>query len=130
MTKKKYGFGSFVGDFFGAILAVPTYGASLVMSPTARGLAGNIIGSANRAEIERLRKEREENDKKVKHNNDEIERLRAIINNPYSTDEEKKNAKRRIAILEDEIKQLKDRSKKIDNDIEDKSKTPSAPGKP
>ena len=42
---KKYGFGSAVGDFIGAIFAVPTYGASLTMSPTARGLVRKIIGS-------------------------------------------------------------------------------------
>lgn len=155
---KKYGFGSAVGDFIGAIFAVPTYGASLTMSPTARGIVAKIIGSgggddndntnkkleewkiqneqwkaqmeANRAEVERLRKEREENDKQVKHNNNEVERLRAIINNPHSTDEEKNNAKKRIVLLEDEVRQLKNKNKKIDEDITNKSKTPLAPSKP
>ena len=93
MTRKKYGFWDAVGDLTGALLAVPTYGASLTLSPTARGLVGNVLGGrnnddsdtdnklkqweiqnkqwktqmkANQEEIERLRKEREKDEEAAK----------------------------------------------------------------
>ena len=89
-----------------------------------------VLVDANREETKRLREERETNDKKIKLNNDETDRLRAIINNPQSTDEEKNNAKKRIVLLETEVKNLKEKNKKIDKDVEEKSKIPSAPSQP
>jgi len=85
---------------------------------------------ANRAEVERLRQERADKEKKIKNNNDEVARLNSIINNPHSTEEEKKNAKKRIVLLEDDNKKLKKDLAKIIKDIEEKSKTPPAPSKP
>ncbi|CAI2184646.1 4131_t:CDS:2 [Funneliformis geosporum] len=35
-----------VGDITGALLAAPTFGASMVLSPTARGLVGNVLGGS------------------------------------------------------------------------------------
>jgi hypothetical protein len=85
---------------------------------------------ANREEAKRLREEKEANDKTIKHNNDEITRLNAIISNPHSTEEERENARKRIVLLEDENKELKAKNKKLDNDISKKSSIPSAPSKP
>lgn len=85
---------------------------------------------ANEAERKRLREEKEKNDKEIKNNANEIDRMRSIINNPHSSEEEKNNAKKRIVLLEDEVKQLKDKNKKLDSDIAEKSKTPPAPSKP
>ena len=153
---QNYNFWSFCQDVTAAVFAVPTYGASLTISPTARGLAEKIIGGndqessankaldqwkvqneqwklqmeANREETKRLREEREANEKKAKANNDEVDRLRSIITNPHSSDEEKKNAKKRIVLLETEVKNLKERNKKLDSDITNKSKTPPAPSRP
>ena len=84
----------------------------------------------NREEVERLRKEREDKEKKIKNNNDEVAKLNAIINNPHSSEEEKKNAKKRIVLLEDDNKKLKKELAKIAKDIENKSKVPPAPSKP
>jgi len=156
MAKKNYNFWTFVQDATAAVLAVPTYGASLLISPTARNLItsggedkdDNINNAlkeweiknqqwetqikANREELERLRKEREKKEEKFKQNNDEIDRLRTITNNPNSTKEEKNNARKRIVLLEDENKKLKEERNKLEKDIEEKSKnpTPPAPTKP
>ena len=59
-----------------------------------------------------------------------MDKLRAIITNPHSSDEEKKNAKKRIILLESEVKNLKVRNKKLDSDIESKGKTPPLPSRP
>ena len=158
MTRKKYGFWDAVGDLTGALLAVPTYGASLTLSPTARGLVGNVLGSggsddnsdtdnklkqweiqnkqwktqmeANRAEVERLREERKKDEEAAKKNNEEIRRLKTIINDPNRSDEEKERARKRIVLLETENRKLKDKNKERDKQIEEKSKTPPAPSAP
>src|SRR5205085_6384095 len=85
---------------------------------------------AKQEEIEKIRKERLNKEKKIKNNNDEVARLNSIINNPHSTEEEKKNAKKRIVLLEDDNKKLKKELTKLIKDIEEKSKIPSAPSKP
>jgi septal ring factor EnvC (AmiA/AmiB activator) len=85
---------------------------------------------ANRAEVERLQKERENNFNAFKQNNDEVARLNAIINDPNRTEEEKSNARKRIVLLEDENKQLKEKMDKIDKKLEELSKAPVAPSRP
>src|SRR5690348_4774791 len=85
--------------------------------------------AANQAERDRLREEKEKNDKDKKKNDDEVARLNAIINNPHSTEEEKKNARNRIVLLEGEIKELKAKNKKLDENIEKLSKNPPLPSR-
>ena len=81
---------------------------------------------ADQEETKRLREER----KKLKHNNEEITRLQTIINNPHSSEEEKSNARKRIILLEDENKDLKEKLDKINEKLEELSKTPPPPEKP
>lgn len=157
MAKKKYGFWDAVGDITGAIFAPATFGASMVLSPTARGLVGNVLGGgesdssdtdnklkqweiqneqwktqmkANQEEIERLRKERERDEGAAKKNNEEIRRLKTIIDDPNRSDEEKERARKRIVLLETENRKLRDKNKERDKQIEEKSKTPPAPSAP
>ncbi|CAG8575024.1 10837_t:CDS:2 [Ambispora leptoticha] len=83
------------GDIIGVVFAVPTFGASMVLSPTARGLVGDVLGGGDDdggEEIERLRKEREKDEKEVKKNDEEIRRLKTIIDDPNRSDEEKERA--------------------------------------
>jgi len=155
---KKYNLWSLCQDITAVAFAVPTYGASMVLSPTARNLTSKIADNmnnnddsninsklkeweikndqwkaqqeTNRLEVERLRKEREENDKKFKNNNDEIARTKAIINNPNSSKEEKSNAKKRIILLETEIKNIKAKNNRIEKDIKEKSQPTPPPSKP
>jgi hypothetical protein len=47
MTKKKYGIGSFIADGFAAVLAPATFGASLLISPTARNLVGDVFSNGS-----------------------------------------------------------------------------------
>lgn len=84
---------------------------------------------AREEESKRLREEKDEENKKIKHNNEEIDRLRSVINSPHASEEEKKNAKKRIVILEDENKDLKDKLNKIDKKLDELSKTPPAPSR-
>jgi chromosome segregation ATPase len=96
----------------------------------AQNEAWNAKLAANQAERDRLKEEREKNERDKKKNDDEIARLNAIINNPHSTDEEKKNARNRIVLLEGEIKDLKIKNKKLDENIEKLSKNPPMPSRP
>ena len=157
MTKKKYGFWDVAGDITGALLTPFTYGASLTLSPTARGLVGNVLGSSGsdssdtdnklkqweiqneqwktqmetqKAELERLRKERQEEDKKIRKNNEEIDRLRTIINDPNKSDEEKDRARKRLVILEGENRKLKDNLRDLETKIKDKEQPLPAPSAP
>lgn len=151
---KKYGFWQVAGDITAAVLAVPTCGASMVLSPTARGLVGNILGgggddndsekkikeleiksqewkaqlAANQLEVERLRKEREKDEKKIKNNDEELNRLRAILNNPNASEEDKNRARQKVVLLESENRKLKDENRRRSNQIDEKSKAPPAPG--
>ena len=101
MAKKKYGFWSAAGDLVGALLAGPTFGASMVLSPTVRGLVGNIFGSGGsdddnsgiiqaqqnyqtqmeqwkllseerRKDLENLRKDKDEIKEKIRNNDEEM----------------------------------------------------------
>jgi predicted nuclease with TOPRIM domain len=74
--------------------------------------------------MERLKKVAEEEKEKLKENNKELERLRAVINNPHATEEEKNNARKRIVILEDENKDLKEKLNKISKKLDDLGKAP------
>ena len=147
MAKKKYNFWSFCQDAVAVGFSTVTFGASMVLSPTARGLVGSMVDGfgggddssevnsklkeweikneqwktqmeAQKAEIERLRKEREGENEKIKKNNEEIDRLRTIINDPNKSDDEKDRARKRIVILDGENRNLK---KKVD-DLETKIK--------
>ena len=162
MTKKKYGFWDAVGDITGAVLAVPTFGASMVLSPTARGLVGNVLGSGGgddnsgiiqaqqnyqaqmeqwkllseerRKDLENLRKDKDEIAQKIKTNDEEMDKLRAIINDPNKSDEEKNNARRKLVILEGENESLKSRLGDLEKKIKDleaeKPPTPTTPSIP
>ena len=157
MTRKKYGFWDAAGDITAALFAVPTCGASMVLSPTARGLVGNVLGGsgddnsdtnnkmkqweiqneqwktqmeAQKAELERLRKEREEENNKIKKNNEEINRLRAIINDPNKSEEDKNKARKRLVILEGENRKLKDSLRNLETKIKDKEQPLPAPSAP
>ena len=152
----KYNFWSFCQDAIAVSSAAATGGLSLIISPTARKFVKDLTGSGdnntlnsnleawkiqneqwqklvndNREEAKRLRKERQENEKKLKNNNDEIARINSIINNPNSTPEEKNNAKKRLILLGDENKKLKkaldDLADKI-NDLE--TNPPKPPSRP
>ena len=135
MAKKKYGFWDAVGDITGALLAGPTFGASMVLSPTARGLVGNVLGGSSdddnsgiiqaqqnyqaqmeqwkalseerRQELERLRKKEAEKEKQIKRNEEEINSLKTKLNDPNVSDEEKNKIKKRLIVLEDDNKRLK-----------------------
>ena len=135
MTRKKYGFWDAVGDLTGALLAVPTYGASLTLSPTARGLVGNVLGGSSdndsdsinqtqqnyqaqmeqwkalseerKKELERLREKEEEKQKQIKKNEEEINSLKSKLDNPNLSEEERNKLKKRLIVLEDENKRLK-----------------------
>nr|CAG8563169.1 14964_t:CDS:10 [Entrophospora candida] len=108
-----------------ALFTVPICEASLILSPTARGIAGKIINSdggdsgnnaldrTDREKIERLRKEAEQEKEKVKHDNEEVDRLNTVINNFHASEEEKSNARKHIVLLEDENKDIKEKLSKI-----------------
>jgi len=153
MAKNNYNFWTFVQDLTAAVLAVPTYGTSLLISPTARKLvsggnnednnANQTLESwkiqnqqweaqvkANQTEIKRLSDEIEKKDKQIKKNEFEADQQRAIVNNPNSTEEEKSNARKRLILIEDENKKLKEEKRKYGKEREEKSKTPPAPPKP
>ena len=160
MTKKKYSFWDAALDITGALLVPATFGTSMVLSPTARGLVGNVLGGGSddsstqqlleqqklqneqyklqmeerRAELERLRKEREKDEQKVKQNNEEIERLRLIINDPNKSDEDKNRARSRMIVLEDENRKLKAKLGELEKDIkkieDDKPPAPTTPSIP
>jgi len=83
--------------------------------------------AANQAEVERLRKEREDLEQKQKHNNDEIARINSIINNPNSTEEERTNAKKRLVLLETDNKKLRKALDDLENIIKVKINNPPAP---
>lgn len=144
MTKKKYGFWDAALDITGALLAPATFGTSMVLSPTARGLVENVLGSGGsddnstqqlleqqklqneqyklqveerREELKKLRKEREKDEQKIKQNNEEIDRLRLIINDPNKSDEEKNRARSRMIVLEDENKKLKGKLGELEKEI-------------
>ena len=148
MTRKKYGFWDAVGDLTGALLAVPTYGASLTLSPTARGLVGNVLGGGSgndsdsinqtqqnyqaqmeqwkalseerRQELERLRQKETEKEKEIKRNEEEIKSLKSKLEDPNLSDEEKSKLKKRLIVLEDTNKRLKGELTTIKNQIETK----------
>jgi len=150
MAKKKYGFWSAVGDITGALLAPATFGASMVLSPTARGLVGNVLGDGgsdndnstqqlleqqklqneqfntmmkqNREELEKIRSERAKKEKKIKDNDKELDTLKSKLNNPDTTPEEKERIKKQIILLETDNKQLKEEIKKLIKDEENKEK--------
>jgi len=87
-----------------------------------------------RAELERLRKEREKDEQKVKQNNEEIERLRLIINDPNKSDEDKNRARSRMIVLEDENRKLKAKLGELEKDIkkieDEKPPVPTTPSIP
>jgi hypothetical protein len=85
---------------------------------------------AQKAEVERLRKDREKDGKEVKKNDEEIRRLKTVIDDPNRSDEEKERARKRIVLLETENRKLRDKNKERDKQIEEKSKTPPAPSAP
>ena len=150
MAKKKYGLSGLAGDIIGVVFAVPTFGASMVLSPTARGLVGDVLGGGgndddnniqqlleqqklqneqfktmmeqNRAELEKIRKEREDKEKKIKDNEKELDALRSKLNNPDTTPEEKERIKKQIILLETDNKQLKQEVEKLKKDEENKEK--------
>ena len=83
MTKKKYGFWDIAGDLTGALLAVPTYGASLTLSPTARGLVGNVLGGGSNENdnntqqlLEQQKLQNEQFNVMMKQNREELEKIR------------------------------------------------------
>src|SRR4051794_13423016 len=86
---------------------------------------------AQKAEVERLRKDREEEDKKLKKNNKEIEKLRSIINDPTKSEEEKNNARKKLVLVEGENRKLKNNLKDLNDKIKNKENgvppPPSAP---
>ena len=132
---KKYGFWSAAGDITGALLAPFTYGASLTLSPTARGLVENVLGGSSdndndsinqaqqnyqtqmeqwkllseerRQELERLRQKELEKEKQIKRNEEEINSLKSKIDDPNTSEEEKIKLKKRLIVLEDDNKKLK-----------------------
>jgi len=66
---------------------------------------------ANQEEIKRLRKEREKDEEAAKKNDEEIRRLKTVINDPSRSDEEKERARKRIVLLETENRKLRDKNK-------------------
>ena len=160
---KKYGLKEMAGDALGVIFAVPTFGASMVLSPSARGLVGNLLGSGGddndnsgilqaqqnyqtqmeqwkllseerRKDLENLRKDKEEVAEKIKQNDNEMDRLRAIINDPSKSEDEKNNARRQLVVLEGENESLKrrlgDLEKKIKDTEDEKPPVPTTPSAP
>ncbi|CAI2187227.1 8989_t:CDS:2 [Funneliformis geosporum] len=131
-----------IGDIVGVAFAVPTFGASMVLSPTARGLVGNVLGgggsdddnSERRKDLENLRKDKDETAQKIKTNDEEMDRLRAIINDPNKSDDEKNNARRKLIILEGENESLKSRLQDLEKKMKDleaeKPPTPTTPTTP
>ncbi|CAI2184648.1 4132_t:CDS:10 [Funneliformis geosporum] len=85
---------------------------------------------ANQEEVERLRKDREKDEEHAKKNNEEIRRLKTVIDDPNRSDEEKERARKRIVLLETENRKLRDKNKERDKQIEEKTKTPPAPSAP
>src|SRR5207248_10005214 len=75
-------------------------------------------------------KEKEKDENEIKKNNEEIRRLKTIIDDPNRSDEEKERARKRIVLLETENRKLKDKNKERDKQIEEKSKVPPAPSAP
>lgn len=148
MAKNKYGFWNAALDITGALLAPATFGASMVLSPTARGLVGNVLSGGgddnstqqlleqqklqneqfntmmkqNREELEKIRKERKKKEKKIKDNEKELENLKSRLNNPNTTPEEKERIKKQIILLETDNKQLKEEITKLIKDEENKEK--------
>jgi chromosome segregation ATPase len=134
----------------------------MVLSPTARGLVGNVLGGSGddndnstqqlleqqklqneqyklqveerRSELERLRKEKEKDEQKLKQNNEEIDRLRLIINDPNKSEEDKNRARSRMIVLEDENRKLKNKLGKLETDIkkieDEKPTVPTTPSTP
>lgn len=120
----------------GSVIAAPfTGGMSLA------GLAIPFLGSGDNSEEERRRREEEKKERDDQYNkmleihnkqhednkknieatvkelankNSEVERITAILNNPNSTAEEKSNAKKKLVILEDEIRETKKKLKQLE----------------
>jgi len=87
----------------------------------------------NREELEKIRKERENKEKKIKDNEKELDTLKSKLNNPNTTPEEKERIKKQIILLETDNKQLKKEVEKLIKDERNKEKekptlpTPSTP---
>ena len=90
-----------------------------------------LLSEERRKDLENYKKDKDEVTQKIKNNNEEIERLRAILNNPNSSEEDKNNARKKLVILEDENNDLKGRLRdledKIKNAENDKPPAPTSP---
>ena len=157
---KGYGLGSLLMDI-GAIAAAPfTYGASLVASPSAHALIGDTIGSIGggsdnrgieqaqesyknqleqyktlseerRKDLERLQKELEETTQKIKSNDEEMDRLRAIINDPNKSEDEKSDARKKLDIIEGENDDLKRKLRGLEDKVKEiENNKPTVPAVP
>jgi predicted RNase H-like nuclease (RuvC/YqgF family) len=82
-----------------------------------------ILSDERRKDLERLQKELEETTQKIKINDEEMDRLRAIINDPNRSEDEKNDARKKLITIEGEnedlkrrLRDLEDKIKKVEND--------------
>ncbi len=93
-----------------------------------------MLSEERRKDLENLKKDKDEVAQTIKNNNEEMDRLRAIINDPNRSDEDKNKARKKLVILEGEnenlksrLRDLEDKMKNIEND---KPPAPTAPSVP
>jgi len=89
------------------------------------------LSEERRKDLENLRKDKDEITQKIKSNDEEMDRLRAIINDPNRSEEDKNNARKKLVILEGENENLKSRLRDLENKMKDlENEKPPAPTTP
>jgi hypothetical protein len=93
-----------------------------------------LLSEERRKDLENLRKDKEEIAEKIKSNDEEMDRLRAIINDPNRSEEDKNNARKKLVILEGENENLRSRLKDLESKVKemenDKPPVPTTPSVP